>query len=164
MFKDVDQNHWAYQAVENLRAKNIVVGYPDGYFRGKRTLTRYEFAVALDRLLKSLPGNGRANKGDKGDQGEKGDKGDAGEKVEQGPPGMTPEEVATLRRLTQEFRDELGAAGQFGQGDQSPSSMRSAARRRHRAQINAMPKIYGGLFVGVRSDRANGSMSIMTAV
>ena len=51
MFKDVDQNHWAYQAVESLRAKNIVVGYPDGYFRGKRTLTRYEFAVALDRAL-----------------------------------------------------------------------------------------------------------------
>ena len=47
MFKDLDPNHWAYAATESLRAKGIVIGYPDGYFRGKRTLTRYEFAVAI---------------------------------------------------------------------------------------------------------------------
>ena len=52
-FKDVPTDHWAYQAVESLREKGIVIGYPDGYFRGKRTLTRYEFAVALDRALKA---------------------------------------------------------------------------------------------------------------
>jgi hypothetical protein len=54
-FKDLDERHWAYQSVENLRAKNIMIGTPDGYFRGKKTLTRYEFAVALDRLLKNVP-------------------------------------------------------------------------------------------------------------
>jgi hypothetical protein len=59
MFKDLDTSHWAYAATESLRSKNIVIGYPDGYFRGKRTLTRYEFAVALDRALKSIkPGEG----------------------------------------------------------------------------------------------------------
>src|SRR6266568_4766303 len=76
MFKDVDQNHWAYQAVENLRAKNIVVGYPDGYFRGKRTLTRYEFAVAIDRLLKSLPPPTGGPAGPAGPQGSQGEKGE----------------------------------------------------------------------------------------
>ena len=91
-FKDLDPSHWAYQAVENLRAKNIVWGYPDGYFRGKRTLTRYEFAVALDRALKSLPTGGgqKGDKGDKGDQGEKGEKGEKGDRGamgEQGPKG-----------------------------------------------------------------------------
>src|SRR2546430_8367396 len=101
MFKDVDKSHWAYEATESLRSKNIVVGYPDGYFRGKRTLTRYEFAVALDRALKSITGG---TTGQTGPQGERGAQGERGERGEQGPPGMTPEEVATLRRLTQEFR------------------------------------------------------------
>src|SRR5437660_9309703 len=54
MFKDVPRDHWAYQAVEPLRARGILAGYPDGYFRGQRTLTRYEFAVALDRALQRL--------------------------------------------------------------------------------------------------------------
>jgi len=53
-FKDVDKNHWAYDALETLRSKGILIGYPDGYFRGRRTLTRYEFAVALDRALKQV--------------------------------------------------------------------------------------------------------------
>src|SRR5258707_1018672 len=80
MFKDMDPNHWAYQATENLRSKGILIGYPDGYFRGKRTLTRYEFAVAIDRLLKNLPQNpgppGPA--GANGAPGERGAQGDRG--------------------------------------------------------------------------------------
>src|SRR5690348_7686645 len=99
MFKDLDPNHWAYQATESLRQKGIVIGYPDGYFRGKRTLTRYEFGVALDRALKTImPGTGPA--------GQRGEKGEAGEKGETGPagaPGMTPEEVALFKRLADEF-------------------------------------------------------------
>lgn len=156
MFKDVDQNHWAYQAVENLRAKNIVVGYPDGYFRGKRTLTRYEFAVAIDRLLKSLPNGGTGEKGEKGDKGDQGEKGDKGDQGEQGPPGMTPEEVATLRRLTQEFRDELGALGNSVKAINAKLDALGRAVEDLRAQVNAMPKIYGTVFTGVRADRAHG--------
>src|SRR5437016_14651683 len=72
MFKDLDTTHWAYAATESLRSKGIVIGYPDGYFRGKRTLTRYEFAVALDRALKSI----MAVPGPKGDTGPKGEQGD----------------------------------------------------------------------------------------
>ena len=37
--------------VQDLAYKGIVVGYPDGNFSGDRTLTRYEFAVALDRAI-----------------------------------------------------------------------------------------------------------------
>src|SRR5262249_56399943 len=55
-FQDVDPSHWAYEAVESLRSKGIVIGYPDGWYRGKRTMTRYEFAVALDRALKYFMG------------------------------------------------------------------------------------------------------------
>jgi len=156
MFKDVDQNHWAYQAVENLRAKNIVVGYPDGYFRGKRTLTRYEFAVAIDRLLKQIPNGPAGPAGPAGSQGAQGEKGERGETGPMGPPGMTPEEVATLRRLTQEFRDELGVLGNSVKAINAKVDALGRAVEDLRNQVNAMPKIYGAFWTGIRSDRADG--------
>lgn len=51
VFPDVPENHWAYAMVQDLAYKGIVVGYPDATFSGDRTLTRYEFAVALDRAI-----------------------------------------------------------------------------------------------------------------
>lgn len=55
-FPDVPANHWAYEAIESLAAKGLVKGYPDGRFLGNRTLTRYEFASALDRVLQTITG------------------------------------------------------------------------------------------------------------
>ena len=49
----VPDSHWAYDAVANLKGK-VVIGYPDGKYRGAREMTRYEFAVAIDRLWKTL--------------------------------------------------------------------------------------------------------------
>jgi len=66
MFKDVPSDHWAYAAVSDLQQKKILVGYPNGYFQGKRVLTRYEFAVALKRALDAI---GPGIKGEKGDTG-----------------------------------------------------------------------------------------------
>ena len=65
VFPDVPENHWAYMMVQDLAYKGIVVGYPDGNFSGDRTLTRYEFAVALDRAISAgymSPELGRAIK------------------------------------------------------------------------------------------------------
>lgn len=53
-FKDVPADHWAYAAIEKLAGLKIVIGDPDGLYHGKRTMTRYEFAVALARLLDIL--------------------------------------------------------------------------------------------------------------
>src|SRR4051794_31630584 len=53
-FQDVPQNHWAYDAVQSLAQKGIFTGYPDGTFSGRRALTRYEFAVALQRMLQQV--------------------------------------------------------------------------------------------------------------
>lgn len=147
MFKDVDTSHWAYQAVEDLRAKGIVIGYPDGYFRGKRTLTRYEFAVALDRALKQLPG---PTTGPAGPPGETGPAGPAGP---QGPPGVTPEELATLRRLADEFRAELAAMGNSIAAINRKLDALGRDVAALRDEINRMPKLYGGAYVGIRSDR-----------
>jgi len=33
-FPDVPKDHWAYQAVMELKAKGILIGYPDGSFNG----------------------------------------------------------------------------------------------------------------------------------
>lgn len=152
MFKDLDTSHWAYAATESLRSKGIVIGYPDGYFRGKRTLTRYEFAVALDRALKSI----MAVPGPKGDQGAKGDQGEKGDRGEQGPPGMTPEEVAKLRALADEFRRELAKLG----NDMNAVNRRLDQLAKDIADIRgilaAMPKISGGAALFMRSDNVNG--------
>jgi hypothetical protein len=48
-------DHWAYDAVQKLVESGIIVGYPDGTFRGERTMTRYEFAMAISRLLDLIP-------------------------------------------------------------------------------------------------------------
>lgn len=49
-FEDVPLDHWAYDAVEYLADEGLVIGYPDGTFRGDRMLTRYEFAMVVSRL------------------------------------------------------------------------------------------------------------------
>ena len=152
-FKDVDRSHWAYDAVESLRSKGILIGYPDGYFRGKRTLTRYEFAVALDRALKTVTGGGPGGQGERGLQGEKGEKGDVG------PPGMTPEEVQTLRRLTQEFRDELASLGNNVNAINRRLDQLAKDVDDIKAQLAKMPKIGGDVFFGVRADRAGHAFS-----
>jgi hypothetical protein len=55
-FQDVPRDHWAYAALQKLAAAGVLEGYPPaGDFRGQRAMTRYEFAVAIARLLNSFP-------------------------------------------------------------------------------------------------------------
>jgi hypothetical protein len=81
-FVDVPLNHWAYDAVQTLAAKGVIVGYPDGTFGGQRTLTRYEMAEALAKALAY---------------------------VEQY--GGLKEDVEILSKLSVEFADELANLG-----------------------------------------------------
>jgi BMFP domain-containing protein YqiC len=53
-FPDVPSNHWAYDAVNELASRGLIVGYPDGTFRGNNPLTRYELAMILSRLIPQL--------------------------------------------------------------------------------------------------------------
>ena len=50
-FSDVPANHWAYAAVDELKAAGIVEGYLDRNYGGSRPITRYEFAIAIARIL-----------------------------------------------------------------------------------------------------------------
>lgn len=48
---DVPRGHWAYEAVTTLSLRGIFEGDLEGRFNGNQPITRYEFAVALARLL-----------------------------------------------------------------------------------------------------------------
>lgn len=50
-FSDVSTSDWSYRAVSSLSEQGIVEGYPDGTFRGKTNITRYEFAKVIARLM-----------------------------------------------------------------------------------------------------------------
>ena len=53
-FSDVPAGHWAKEAVEAIAAKGIILGFPDGTFRGNENLTRYQAAMIIYRLLQKL--------------------------------------------------------------------------------------------------------------
>ena len=53
VFPDVPENHWAYQYVKTLGERGYLEGYPDGEFKGDRTLTRYEYAAIIYRALQN---------------------------------------------------------------------------------------------------------------
>lgn len=50
-FKDAPaKDHWAEAALDETMVGRILIGYPDGTFRGEQVTTRYELAMALSRL------------------------------------------------------------------------------------------------------------------
>ena len=52
-FPDVPKDHWAYSYVKSLADRGLLEGYPDGEFKGERTMTRYEFAAIIYRALQN---------------------------------------------------------------------------------------------------------------
>ena len=51
LFTDVPRTDPAYAKVTRFQQHGLVAAYPEGYFSGARLHTRYEFAVALFRIL-----------------------------------------------------------------------------------------------------------------
>lgn len=53
--KDIKPDHWAYAAVRDLAGKGLIKGYPpDNKFLGARTLSRYEMATIIERVLQRM--------------------------------------------------------------------------------------------------------------
>ncbi|HUT75425.1 MAG TPA: S-layer homology domain-containing protein [Armatimonadota bacterium] len=98
-FSDVPSDHWAYDAVQELAADGLIIGYPDGLYKGNRAMTRYEFAMAISRIK------------EKG--GMVGPVGPAGAQGEPGPAGagdgaaLTERQAQLLQQLQDEFMPEL---------------------------------------------------------
>jgi len=176
-FADVPQGHWAYDAVNQLAQRGIFTGYPDGTFGGRRALTRYEFAVALQRMLQEINRRIEAIQlkpgppgpmGEKGAKGDKGDRGPIGPPGPPGPPGVTPAQIAELQRtdtllrnditalqkLTQEFSSELAMLG--ADVEQIKRNLQALADRTTRIEqtLARMPKISGVVNTGFRMANA----------
>ena len=81
-FMDVPMNSWAYDAVAQLASKGILSGYPDGLYKGRQSMTRYEAASMVARALAYVDMT-KASRQD----------------------------VDLLKRLVIEFKDELDALG-----------------------------------------------------
>lgn len=95
----VEPSHWAYNAVQRLADKGLVLGYPDGKFLGNRALTRYEMASIVQRILQSVeeshPSTGTATR----------------EGTANTAPEMTPEDLTTVKKLVDEYKVELTVIG-----------------------------------------------------
>lgn len=85
-FSDVQPTDWAFQALQSLVERyGCIAGYPNGTYRGNRALTRYEFAAGLNACLdrvNELIATATADI-------------------------VSREDLATLRRLQEEFSAEL---------------------------------------------------------
>ncbi|MCS6868519.1 S-layer homology domain-containing protein, partial [Thermus sp.] len=92
-FSDVPAGHWAKEAVEALAAKGIIVGFPDGTFRGNEGLTRYQAALIIYRLLQQIQEELKA-------------KGESPTME-----ALSPEELEALKNAVQELAAELAALG-----------------------------------------------------
>lgn len=53
-FKDVPENHWSYQAIMDLKEKNIVAGYGNGMFGFGDNITRGQVARLIYAYLKPV--------------------------------------------------------------------------------------------------------------
>lgn len=83
---DVQPTDWAFQALQSLVERyGCIAGYPDGTYRGDRALTRYEFAAGMNACLDRVNELIAAGTADL----------------------VTQDDLATLRRLQEEFAAEL---------------------------------------------------------
>ncbi|HVT12396.1 MAG TPA: S-layer homology domain-containing protein [Fimbriimonadaceae bacterium] len=120
-FPDVPDTHWAYKDLERMKAEGLLVGYPDGLFRGSRPASRYELAVACHAVWANLKGivdglnsqiadlNSKlANAATKADLDSLRSQIDA-LTAEQN--RIKNEDIANLRKMADEFRSELTKLG-----------------------------------------------------
>lgn len=83
---DVQPTDWAFQALQSLVERyGCIAGYPDGTYRGNRSLTRYEFAAGVNACLDRINELIAAATADT----------------------VRREDLATLQRLQEEFSAEL---------------------------------------------------------
>ncbi|GBF82510.1 iron uptake porin [Aphanothece sacrum] len=86
--KDVSPTDWAYEALRSLVERyGCIVGYPDRTFRGNRAASRWEFAAGLNACLNTI------------------------ERLLQENVAVLREDIEKLKRLAQEFEQELVALG-----------------------------------------------------
>ncbi len=86
-FPDIPAGHWASDAVARIADLGIVIGFPDGTFRGNESFTRYQAALVIDRLLDVI-----------------------GNDIDTAL-AMTNDDIASLRNALQELAADVAAQG-----------------------------------------------------
>ena len=61
-FADVPDDHWAYDAIDQLVADGVIEGYGNGEFDGDKAITRYEMAQMVARAMANCDGAEAADK------------------------------------------------------------------------------------------------------
>ncbi|MGC8861591.1 MAG: porin, partial [Armatimonadota bacterium] len=103
---DVLRDHWAYEAVKGLVEKGYLEGYPDGSFLGNRTMTRYELATVIKRIVDALGARIESIEQKSVPQQQPPQNGAPAEK-----PTVTREDLEQIRKLVEEFKPELAVIG-----------------------------------------------------
>lgn len=86
--QDLPPDHWAYRAIQQLVERyGVMEGFPDMTFRGTKTVTRYELAAALTRVMQKMEAGGGS--------------------APAAPLPPAAADQATVQRLRQEFKKEL---------------------------------------------------------
>lgn len=86
--QDLEPNQWAYEALRSLGERyGCIEGYPDQTFRGNQTLSRWQFAAALNSCLNAM------------------------QKPLQETVAVLREDMEKLKRLSREFETELASFG-----------------------------------------------------
>ena len=99
-FMDVPEDSWIYDSIARLASAGIITGYPDGKYRGKKSITRYEAASIVTRAITYF------------------DRRKAG-----------VQDAEVLKRLAVEFKDELDALGILSDGIEDNSASLSDGLR-----------------------------------
>ncbi len=132
---DVQPSDWAFQALQSLIERyGCIAGYPDGTFRGDRALTRYEFAAGTYACLNSLAERLGA---------------------------LSPEDLATIRRLQEEFAAELATLR--GRVD----ALEARTTELEENQFSTTTKLAGQVIVAPtfgEDDNGNGRPTVLTRV
>ena len=84
-FPDIPAGHWAGEAVARIADLGIVIGFPDGTFRGNESFTRYQAALVVSRMLDVIDDRIEAAQ------------------------AMTQEDIVALRNALQELASDVAA-------------------------------------------------------
>ncbi|MGL5807987.1 MAG: iron uptake porin, partial [Xenococcaceae cyanobacterium] len=86
--RDVAPGDWAYEALQGLVERyGCIAGYPNGTFKGKQPLNRYEFAAGLNACLQQI------------------------ERLVASNQSVLGEDLAKIQKLSEEFQAELATLG-----------------------------------------------------
>ena len=99
-FPDVPENHWVYQALLNMKNEGILVGSPDGMFRGGRPMSRYEAAGMMNTAYQKLRGMIMGLQ-------------DQIDAIKAGTGGQDPD-LAAIRRELDALKQQVAAMGRYG--------------------------------------------------